>query len=135
MAKEFTLSIVAPDHAVLEDVVVHSVIAPSQNGYFGVMGGHEPTIFGLRPGIVEYHAGNQRHFVNITGGFAEFVDNKFTILADAAESATEIDVARAQAALENARRALRGEVSGMTTEAAAAEVERAATRLKVAQKA
>ena len=51
----------------------------------------------------------------------------------AAERAQEIDIARAEKALENARMALKGEVSGVTSVEAMAELDRAMTRLKVAR--
>ena len=54
-------------------------------------------------------------------------------LADAAERAQDIDVARAERALENARLALRGEVSGVTSEDATAELERAMNRIRAAK--
>ena len=69
----------------------------------------------------------------MTGGFAEVTGTRVTVLADAAERANEIDVARAERALENARQSLRGEASGVNTEDAVAEMERALARIKAAK--
>ncbi|MBW7926514.1 MAG: ATP synthase F1 subunit epsilon [Fimbriimonadaceae bacterium] len=129
----FTLSVVAPDRAVVETEAT-SVIAPGADGYFGVMASHVPIVSVLRAGLLEYQDANlQRNFVAIGGGFAEFSGNKMTILADSADLAEEVDVARETAALERARKALRGEDSTMTAEQATAELDRAMNRLKAAK--
>lgn len=134
MAKEFSLSIVAPDRSVVEDQAV-SVIAPGTQGYFGVMSGHIPMVAALRAGIVEYmDTKNQRNHVAIGGGFAEVSGERLTILADSAALATEIDVKDEEARLERARRALRGEDSEMTSTEATEEIERAMARIRAAKR-
>jgi F-type H+-transporting ATPase subunit epsilon len=135
MAKEFTLSVVAPDRSLVEEQVV-SVIVPGSEGYFGILAGHVPLIASLRAGLVEFEdLDGQRHYVTVSGGFAEVGAGGINILADAAERATEIDVTRAERALESARMALRGEVSGVTSEEATAELERAMNRIRAAKMA
>lgn len=134
MAKAFQLAVVAPDRSVVDESVV-SVIAPGAAGYFGVLSGHVPFVAALRPGLVEYEdEQSQRRFITVSGGFAEVSEDKVTILADAAERAEEIDVARAERALEEAREALAGRESGQTTQEAVSEMERAVNRLRAAQK-
>ena len=133
MAQLMQLSVVAPDRSVVEETI-ESVIIPGAEGYFGVLRGHVPVIAALKPGLVEYiDSNNQRHYVSVSGGFAEISPTKINILADAAEKAQDIDVARAERALENARKALRGEVSGVTSTEATAELERAMNQLKAAK--
>lgn len=134
MAKPFKLSVVAPDRTVFEDVV-QSAIVPGVYGYMGVLCDHEASIVALKTGIVEFIDGaNQRHFVSIGGGFLEVGGSSAIILADTAEKASEIDVSRAERALEEARRTLRGEDTGTTTAEASAELERAMTRIKTAKR-
>jgi F-type H+-transporting ATPase subunit epsilon len=133
MAVEFILAVAAPDREVLDAPVI-AVNAPGVAGYFGVLAGHEPTVAALKPGLVEYVEPNgTRHFVNIAGGFAEVTSTRVTILADAAERAQDIDVARASAALERARAALRGEDEGMSQQEAVLAIERASARLRAAK--
>ena len=133
MAKDFALSVVAPDRSVVEERA-SSVVAPGLEGYFGVMPGHEPLISGIRTGILEYADPNgNRHFVAIGGGFAEVTPDHVTILADTAEKATEIDIAEAERQLEEARKALRGEVSHLSKEQATEELDRAVNRIKAAR--
>lgn len=133
MAAEFLLSVVTPDRSVFEDSV-QAVTLPGLQGYLGVWAGHEPAVVALKPGLLEYiDRTSNRHVVNVTGGFAEITGTRVTVLADAAERAQDIDVARAERALENARKALRGEPSGYDSEQAVAEMERALARLKAAK--
>lgn len=133
-SKTFRLSIVAPDHSVVEEEVV-SVVAPGRMGYFGVWAGHMPLIAALKAGLLEYETpSGDRRFVTVSGGFAEVQGDRMVVLADAAERAQEIDVERAEKALENARRALRGEISGVTPDEALQEMERAVNRLRAAQR-
>lgn len=129
----FQLSVVAPDRTVFEDEV-QSVILPAVEGYLGVMAGHEPMLLALRTGIIEYEDTNrQRNFVTVSGGFVEISDNKCIVLAQDAQRSHEIDVAEAERMLEEARKALRGESSEMTSEEATDELERAMMRLKAAR--
>ncbi|MBS1708209.1 MAG: ATP synthase F1 subunit epsilon [Armatimonadetes bacterium] len=133
MAKEFQLSVVAPDRTVFEDNV-ESVVLPGVEGYLGVQAGHEATIVALRPGIIEFKDnGGQRYFVSTSGGFSEIGGDKVIVLAENAQRSTEIDVAEAEKKLEEARKALRGEASTMTTDEAVDELELAQVRLKAAR--
>lgn len=129
MPNDFNLSIVAPDRSVLDEPV-SAVIAPGTEGYFGVWAGHVPFIAALRPGVVEYVANNLTYHVAVSGGFAEVTPDRVTILADAAERATEIDLARAEEALDRARRTLRGEETSQTHDEAVAALDRAMNRIK-----
>ncbi|CAN5462719.1 F0F1 ATP synthase subunit epsilon [soil metagenome] len=134
MAREFTLSIVAPDREIATESVV-SVVAPGDEGYFGVQAGHLTMIAALRPGLLEYlDARNQRKYVYIGGGFAEVRPDRVTVLADEAHRANDITVETAELDLDRARKALRGEEGGaMNGQDAAQEVERAIQRLKAAR--
>lgn len=135
MAREFHLSVVAPDKSVVEQPAT-SVVAPGTEGYFGVLAGHVPLVAALKPGLLEYADPiGTRHFVYIGGGFAEVTADKVTVLADEAEPAAAIDLADAEQRLETARRALRGESTELSPEDAVVEVERAMNRIRAARSA
>lgn len=135
MAKEFALSVVAPDREVVAESVT-SVIAPGTSGYFGVMADHLPLVAALKPGLLEYlDPQGQRHFVYVGGGFVEVKNNRVTVLADEASRSKDIDLARAEADLEQARRALRGEETSTSSEQAVLEVDRAMQRIRAARSA
>lgn len=129
----FAFSVVAPDRSVV-DTQATSAVLPGLDGYFGIMGGHAPLISALRPGIVEYVENNQRLLMVIGGGFCEVTGEKVTILADSAHFAHELDAKRDAELLEEARKALKGEASSLTSEQATEEIERAMARMKLASK-
>ena len=130
----FRLSIVTPEK-VFYDSDILSLIAPGSEGYLGVLSEHAALITALRPGKIEFRdAGGTEFVVAVSNGFLEVSNNVATILADAVESAEEIDIERAQSAYERVRRQLdllrRGEGEADPGEAKAA-LERAANRIQV----
>jgi F-type H+-transporting ATPase subunit epsilon len=134
MAKEFLLSVVAPDRTVVEQSVV-SLVAPGADGYIGVLADHIPVIVALRPGVLEYRdpSGQTKH-VSIGGGFLEVSGGQAIVLADGAALASEIDLREEEDRMERARRTLRGESSDMTTEQATHELELAVSRIRAARR-
>lgn len=133
MANTFKLSIVSPEKTVYEGVV-ESIIAPAQLGYMGVLAHHQPMIVALKPGILEYlNPDGYRSYVVVGGGFMEVGESGAIVLADEAERAEEVDEAKAREALDQARLALKGEASSMTSEQAAAEIEKAMNRIRAAR--
>ncbi len=133
MAAEFSLAVVAPDREVVSASAV-SIVAPGVDGYFGVWAGHVPVVSALKPGILEYIDGsNIRHHVYVGGGFVQVGSDSVTVLADEARKASDLDVSEAETALEEARKALRGEDSTMTQPEALMELDRATARVKAAR--
>jgi F-type H+-transporting ATPase subunit epsilon len=134
MANTFILDIVTPEKKVIDGVEVLSVRLPSVNGSFGVMAGHAPMLAGLGIGECVIQKGDSKdETLVISGGFAEISSRKVTVLADTAEFAHDIDIDRAEAALARAREMV-GSVEGGTDKAdAAAALQRAQTRLRIAK--
>ena len=96
------LEIVTPDKVVLEANVDY-VGAPGVDGEFGVLPGHIPLLSALAIGELYYRQGTDTHWAFVAGGFAEVADNKVSVLAEAAELAADIDVDRAEQAMERAK--------------------------------
>jgi F-type H+-transporting ATPase subunit epsilon len=102
MAENIKLEVVTPDHEVVNEEA-QIVMAPGSLGEFGVLIGHTPFMTSLKTGEVCYNDANgNRQCVCISGGFAEALPDKVTILAEAAEKCKDIDVQRAMAAKERA---------------------------------
>ncbi len=74
------------------------VTVPGGGGVMGVLPNHAPVLSTLRAGELRIKIGNDVHEFAIGGGFVDIHDNKVIILADSAERADEIDIARAEAA-------------------------------------
>jgi len=130
----YQLAILAPDHTVFEGRVA-SLVAPGSEGYFGVLARHAPMVVGLGPGefSLEDDEGRRRFFA-VSGGYLEVGWDRVTALVDAAESAEEIDVARARAAEERAEQRLHSRARAVDAARAEAALRRALNRLRVAEK-
>ena len=92
-----TLEIVTPDRA-LVTAQVDEVELPGSQGYFGVLPGHTPLLATLQVGELWYRIGQDTHYLAIAFGFVEVLPYRVTVLAQMAERAEDIDVARAEAA-------------------------------------
>ena len=130
----FRLSIVTPEKVCI-DADVKSLTAPGADGYLGVLSHHAPLITTLKPGKIEFRdAQDVIHVMAVTNGFLEISANRATILADAAENASEIDIARARAAYDRNRARLisaeRGETS-IDLPSTQSALERAANRIRI----
>ena len=132
MASTIQLEIVTPERLVV-NAVVDDVQIPGKDGYLGILPGHAPLITELGVGEIAYRSGNQTKRLAVAWGFAEVLPEKVTILAETAEKAEEIDVARAQAAQQRAQQELHEAGTTGNPEAQTA-LERATTRLDVAGK-
>lgn len=127
------LDIVTAEHPVYSGEV-DIVIAPGVMGQLGILPKHAPLMTMLTPGELCIRKSGVETFIAISGGFLEVLDNKVIILADAAERAEEVDVARAEEAKRRAEEKLHHHPTGtdlVTTEAA---LRRSITRLKVAER-
>jgi F-type H+-transporting ATPase subunit epsilon len=123
---ELTVSLVAADREVWSGQA-RSVVAKTAEGDIGILPGHEPVLALLVPGVVRIDATEQGPVVAaVHGGFFSVDSDAVAILAETAELAGEIDVARARQSLERARGA-----SDDPQEAAAAR--RAESRIRAAE--
>jgi F-type H+-transporting ATPase subunit epsilon len=109
------------------------VIAPGVEGDLGVLPRHIPLLTPLRAGEVTVRNEGNDEYLFVAGGFLEVLPDKVLILADAAERAEDIDEARAEEARRRAQQLLEEKVEGVDTAAAAAALERAVMRLRVAE--
>ena len=134
LAKKVLLEVATPDHLLLSREV-DEVIAPGSEGEFGVLPGHAHFLSMLKIGELRYRVGDQTNYMSVLWGFAEVTPTKVTILAEIAEKAEDIDVERAQAAVERAEQRL--QVGGLPSELKEAQIslEKARLRRKIAERA
>ena len=126
-----TLEIVTPDRKVVAEQV-DEVEIPGAEGYFGVLPGHTPLLATLQVGELWYRKGNEKVFLSIAFGFAEVLPDRVTILAQIAEKADEIDVARAEAAKRRAEERVSKLLPDMDYERARIALMKSLIRLQVA---
>ena len=98
----FNLDIVTPTRN-LEEMVVSYVRCPGLDGSFGIMANHQEGIFSLDIGEIMVKTESETKYLSTSGGFAEIVNDGVTILVETVESASDIDIPRAEAALQRAR--------------------------------
>jgi F-type H+-transporting ATPase subunit epsilon len=85
---------------------VDTVIVPGTLGEMGILPGHAPLLSALELGVIRVKKDQEEEVFTVTGGFIEVQPDIVTIMADAAENVDEIDVDRAQQAMERAQKLL-----------------------------
>ena len=128
------LEVVTPDRAVVREEV-DEIQLPGSEGYFGVLPGHTPLLATLQVGEMWYRIGQQKHYLAIAFGFVEVLPDRVTVLAQIAERAEDIDVARAEAAKRRAEERVSKPVIDMDFERARISLMKSLIRLQVASRA
>jgi len=104
MAGKFRFELVSPE-ARLMSQDAYMVTIPGTEGDFGVLAGHSPLLSAIRPGVItintEANDNPKRYFV--AGGFADVTQDQCTVLAEAAEDMSLIDVTKLDADIEFTR--------------------------------
>lgn len=133
MAEDIQLEIVTPErYAVSETAQI--VMAPGTLGEFGVLSGHTPFLTSLQIGKVHYKdSSGKEQVVFVSGGFAEALPDRVTILAESAERQEDIDYARAKAAYERAQERLASQKEEIDYARARGAMQRALARMEVSQ--
>src|SRR5277367_2372439 len=94
MAGEIHLTIVTPMGRAL-DRQVDTVTAPGVMGEFEVLSDHTQVLAELAEGEVSFTSGSEKGHFAVLGGFAEIGPDHCSILAEGAQEAGEIDLAKA----------------------------------------
>ena len=128
------LQIVSADRSLVNETV-DEVEIPGASGYFGVLPGHTPLLAMLGAGELWYRQGQEKQYLMIAFGFAEVQPDRVTILAQTAERADEIDIARAEAAKQRAEQRVAKPTVDMDAERARIALLKSLIRLQVASRA
>jgi F-type H+-transporting ATPase subunit epsilon len=126
--------IVSQDRLVFEgdaDIVT----VPGTLGEMGILPGHAPLLSTLNLGVIRVKSGDQEQIFTVTGGFIEVQPDIVTIMADAAENVEEIDIQRAEEAMERAKNLLADDkpIDLETSLRIKAALRRSSLRLKTAE--
>ena len=127
------LEVVTPDGSVLSTEAEYVGI-PGVAGQFGVMPGHIPLLSAVAIGGLYYRMDGVQKDVFVSGGFAEVLNDKVVILAEAAELQQDIDVERALQAKERAEKRLlqaKNGDAGIDVDRAHAALTRAIMRINI----
>jgi F-type H+-transporting ATPase subunit epsilon len=129
------LIVVTPERQLLRERVVE-VQLPGADGYLGVLPGHAPLMTEIGIGELSFHdvAGKESAHLALVRGFAEVLPDRVTVLAETAERAEEIDLARAEAARARAEKRLASGDTNIDWDRASVALQRALIRIQVATK-
>ena len=129
------LIVVTPERQLLRETVVEVTI-PGRDGQLGILPGHAPLITELGIGELGYRTAtaSQPTTLAIVQGFAEVLPDRVTVLAETAERAEEVDLARAEAALARAEKRMSSYEPNLDWDRAAIALQRALIRIHVARK-
>ena len=131
MAETFEIEIVTPERLVAKDHA-EEIQVPGVSGYVGILPGHAPLITELDVGEINFRTSTGTEQMVVAWGFAEVLPNKVTILAETAERANEVNVAKAEEDKRQAEEELRQATPETDTSATRAKLKLADLRLKLA---
>jgi F-type H+-transporting ATPase subunit epsilon len=129
-----TVEIVTGERVVFTESDVDMVVAPGADGTLGILPMHAPLITTLAQGELRVIKGGVEQSLVIFGGFMEVTGDKVVVLADSAERAEEIDLARAEDARHRAEASIRDRASNADLAQSELALRRAALRLQVGQR-
>ncbi|CAH0345084.1 F0F1 ATP synthase subunit epsilon [Bacillus sp. CECT 9360] len=131
--KTVKVSVVTPDGPVY-DAEVEMISTKAQSGELGILPGHVPLVAPLQIGAVRLKKGNQTEYIAVNGGFLEVRPDVVTILAQSAERAENIDLARAKSAQTRAEKNLQDQQDNIDTKRAELALKRALNRITIAER-
>ena len=129
------LVVVTPERQLLRETVTE-VDVPGSEGQLGILPGHAPLMTEVGIGELSYRASasSQPVTLAVIQGFAEVLADRVTVLAETAERAEEIDVARAEAAKARAEKRLASNDTNIDWDRAVVALQKALIRIQVARK-
>lgn len=134
LPEKIELEIVTPERHILTQAA-DWIEMPGKEGYLGILPGHAPLITELGIGILTYRTGEAERYLTVIQGYAEVLPDRVIVLAEIAERAEEIDVARTRSALDRAKAAVaKADSRDPEWERASLALARAMVRLQAAAK-
>jgi F-type H+-transporting ATPase subunit epsilon len=110
MADSLTVEVVSPERLLYSGEATMVISRTLGGGEIAFQAGHMPFLGALADSHTRIFAADGSMIdLAVHGGFVEVSNNKVSILSDAAELSTEIDVTRAMSARERAEERLRSE--------------------------
>ena len=135
LPESIQLIVVTPERQLLRETVVEVTI-PGLDGQLGILPGHAPLMTELGIGELSYRTStsNQPVALAVISGFAEVLPDRVTVLAETAERAEEIDLARAEAAKARAEKRLSAGDPNIDWDRLNISLQRSIIRIQIARK-
>lgn len=130
MANTFYAEVVSLKGSVFKGEV-QSIAAPGLDGNFQVLANHAPMLAAMKVGLISLKTSDGAKIDYTTGGgFIQVINNRVMVLAESAETVSEIDAERAKQAEQKALAAVEAAQSPEEKEAAKQALDRARNRLR-----
>lgn len=127
------LEVVSPDRVVFSQQVSF-VVVRSGGGELGILPRHAPLAGTVKPGVVMARTPEREEFIAVTDGFLHVMPDRVTILVNAAELGSQVDVERAARARERAEKRLADKRDDVDVVRAELALARALNRLQAASR-
>ena len=129
----FHLKVMTVDRCFYNGEVDRIIIRTTQ-GDAGILPGHVPYIAAIGIGGLTIIKDGEKRVAAVSGGFVDVSKEQTVVLARTCEWADEIDVKRAEQAVERARAALQQKESAREHDLAQVKLKKAINRIRVAEK-
>ena len=126
----FKLKIITPER-IFFDKDAYMVELNTTEGEIGVYAGHIPTTCIIKPGILTIRMDGEEKEAALHSGFIQILPDRVTILAEVIEWPEEIDLHRAEAAMERAKERIAHRTSDTDIARAETALLRAMARITV----
>ena len=133
MSNSFQLEIITPIQILTIGQINYLRSESIDNGKFGVMANHTPSIIVLGHGEIKILKDGKETFYATSGGYADIRPEGVLLLVETIEEISNIDLNRAEAALKRAQNRL-NDVSDVDFERAKSSIRRARNRIKIANR-
>lgn len=127
---KLNLRVITPNRVFYDDAV-DMVEFNTTEGEIGILPGHIPLTVIIKPGILRIHESQREKEAALHAGFAEILSGQVTILAEIIEWPEEIDVERAEAAMQRAKERLQTHTPETDMARAETALQRAVARIQV----
>jgi len=128
-----TIEIVTPEKKIFEGEA-DSITANTAKGEITILPGHIALFAKLSPGVVVVRNGSREEELAVSGGFAEVVGDKVSVLADYASKSSEVEMAKAEEARKRAEEAMKAKASRRDFVIAEAELRKAIAEIRTARR-
>lgn len=135
--KYYTVDILTPSKIIAKAIPAESLLIPTVRGQINVLENHTHIVSKLATGVLTVFGGPDyadRNFL-VSGGVCKILENKITVLANAAEESADINVERAKLSLQNAEEKLKNTegLSALEVDEYVQKAERARLRIQLAE--
>ncbi len=128
-------SLVTPQRQIVDSLDLESLIVPGHRGDLEILDNHAPLVTTLKTGTITYKLkGDSKSYnVAVSWGYCEVFPGGVNVIAETAEVPTEIDLKRAQTALDIANKKLSEDITPDQSIKYQRKLRRAETRIKVSK--